>query len=387
VSDFDFVVSSERRHGSAGARDEQSSIHFGLGAIKGVGRKAVEAIVKERSEKGPFETIFEFCERVDLSVVNRATVEALVCAGAFDSTGAMRKALVEGLESAIAAGQSAQRDRKSGQMSLFGGAGAAEAPVSDRCILSSSEWTEAEMLAREKAVLGFYITRHPLASCETLLKTCATTTTAELARFGEGEEVVLGGMVSGMRTVVARGGRRPGRKLGIVTLEDLAGRVETIVFPDDLIKYQALLVPDAIVFIVGEVDRKREEPSVRVSKVVAQDQVIVELTRALLIDVGEDTPVDAIVELLKAHSGECVVYMSVETRGGLVAQIECNPQLRVRCDDTLLASLQEIVGNGAIHLVGPRRKFISGRRRQFASSSPAVAESRSRATAAPAQVN
>ncbi|MCH7871773.1 MAG: DNA polymerase III subunit alpha, partial [Planctomycetes bacterium] len=265
-------------------------IRFGLGAIKGVGAKAVLAIVDERKNEGPYEDLFDFCERVDLTAVNRAATEALICAGAFDGTGVMRKALVDALDRAVAGGQAVQRDRRSGQMGLFGaepqalacadspGANSRAAGASvPGPLLTTAEWSEAEMLAREKAVLGFYITKHPLSSHERLIEACATAKTVDLGRFDDGTEVVVGGMVSSLRTVVTRSGRNAGKRLGIVTFEDLTGRVEAVVFPDDLVKYRSHLVPDKIVFLEGTVDRKREEPSLRVSRVVPAEEAVTAL--------------------------------------------------------------------------------------------------------------
>lgn len=143
-------------------------------------------------------------------------------------------------------------------MALFGGDNGLSAGNLPEPELSTAEWTEAEMLAREKAVLGFYITRHPLASHERLLEACATATTVDLARCKDDDPVIVGGMVSSLRTVKARTGRNSGRQLGIVTLEDLKGRVDAIVFPDDLVKYRSVLVPDALVFLEGAVDRKQK---------------------------------------------------------------------------------------------------------------------------------
>ncbi|MCH7808520.1 MAG: DNA polymerase III subunit alpha, partial [Planctomycetes bacterium] len=199
-SEFDFVVdgaetpSSDTSDGSK----RRGAMRFGLGAIKGVGSKAVTAIVNEREAEGSYKDLFDFCERVDLSAVNRGTIEGLIDAGAFDSTGGMRKALVDVLDGAIAAGQTAQSDRRMGQMSLFGGGSDPDETPPPQAVLSTAEWSEADMLAREKAVLGFYITRHPLAKHEPLLRACATATTADLARFEDGREVVLGGMVANL---------------------------------------------------------------------------------------------------------------------------------------------------------------------------------------------
>src|SRR3990172_1325012 len=140
TSEFDFVVESGatvsgvRGAAAAPAADSESAsrpsepsrdrngavlrrgtIRFGLGAIKGVGEKAVGAIIEARERGGPFRNLFDFCERVDLAAVNKGTIEALVCAGAFDGTGAIRKALCDAVERAMAVGQAAQRDRRSGQ--------------------------------------------------------------------------------------------------------------------------------------------------------------------------------------------------------------------------------------------------------------------------------
>ena len=317
-------------------------------------RRATE----QRDRDGHYKDLFDFCERVDLSAVNRATVEALVCAGAFDTTGGMRKALFDAVDRAISLGQALQSDRRAGQLSLFGGdtGPAGASPPSPR--LSTAEWSEAEMLAREKAVLGFYITCHPLASCEPLLSACGTATTVDLARHKDGDTVVVGGMVSSLRTVTTRSGRNAGRRLGILTLEDLKGRVEAILFSDDLTRYRPVLVPDALVFMEGAVDRKREEPSLRVSRVVVADEAQEAFAAAVLLNVTEATPIDKLVSLLRAHRGECRVYLNVETADHMIAQIECNPALRVTCSPGLVDALAELLGRDAVCVLSSNRRAI-----------------------------
>jgi DNA polymerase III subunit alpha len=368
-------------------RRDRVAIRFGLGAIKGVGAKAVTTIVNERQRGGKYKNLFDFCERVDLSAVNKSTVEALICAGAFDGTGAMRKALFDAAERAVAAGQSVQHDRRSGQLGLFGGdvaGGASDSTPQHR--LTNDEWSEAEMLAREKAVLGFYITRHPLAAREALLDACATASTVDLNKYSDGSEVILGGMVSSIRPVVTKGGRNAGKKLAIVTLEDLKGRTEAILFPKELEQYGPLLTPDAVVFVQGHVDRKREEPSLRVSRVIPDEQAYYELARGLLIDVPSDAPIEAIVSLFVNHKASmaaaridgngseakaarpngargrstngapvpCPVYFNVETEDELNVQIECHPRYRVLLSPALLDELFNLVGQSRVHILGPR---------------------------------
>ena len=348
-SEFDFTVDPSTTRSPGGA------IRFGLGAIKGVGAKAVAAIVDERQREGAFQNLFDFCERVDLSAVNRAAIEALICAGAFDQTGGMRMALSDAVERAMAVGQSVQRDRRSGQMALFGADDSDEAADSAPPMLSNTEWSEAEMLKREKAVLGFYITRHPLASHESLLEACTTATTINLDRFKDGQEVIVGGMVSSIRSVTTKSGRNAGKQLGIVTLEDLAGKVEAIVFPKDLAQYRELLVPDAVVFLEGQVDRKREEPSLRVSRVVPADKAAEAFAKALILDINSDSPLEKLTELFRVHRGECRVYLDVATGDGLVAQIECNPTVRVSCTPEFMTELLRIAPDTTPRVIGARK--------------------------------
>lgn len=367
ASGYDFIVERTTTISSAAPDTNDSSHHeqkkstglirFGLGAIKGVGQKAVAAIVEEREKNGAYHHLFDFCERVDLAAVNRSTIEAMISAGAFDTTGAMRKALVDALDRAINVGQSLQRDKKSGQMGLFGEAADTAEPLPEPTI-SNDEWSEADMLAREKAVLGFYITRHPLASHEALLDACATATTVDLSSRQDGDEVVVGGMITSLRTVVARSGRSSGKQMGIVTLEDLTGKVDAILFPDDLVKYRSIIAPDKIVFLEGAVDRKREEPSLRVSRVIRDEDVTSELAKALLFDVNTETPMDKLTQLFKNHHGLCPVYLNVETSDDLIAQIECHPGFRVSCTAEFLQALAEIVEPDSICVLGPNRKSI-----------------------------
>ncbi len=366
-SDYDFTVRARQTKSASDSAEGKATrisdekgqtIRFGLGAIKGVGSKAVVAIMEDRAKSGPFGDLFDFCERVDHSCVNRAAIEAIICAGGFDETGAMRKAMVLALESAISAGQTFQEDRKSGQMGLFGEPSSDEGKETQGPVLSNAEWTEAEMLAREKAVLGFYVTNHPLASHEELLRACATVSTTDLSSIPDGREVVIGGMVSSMRAVTMRNGRNKGKQIGIVNLEDLDGRTEAVVFSDILTKFRSTLVPDAIVFLEGEVDRKREEPSVRVTRVIPHAQVTESLSKAVLLNVTIETSVEKLVASLREHTGDCPVYISVPTSGEMVAQIECHPSIRVSPTPKFLAEIISLLGESSVTVLGPSRRAL-----------------------------
>ena len=184
-SEADFIVSDGK-------------IYFGLSAIKSCGGGAAEAIAAERRRGGKFKDLFDFCERFDPGVVNRATIETLIKAGAFDSFGANRNQLAQSIEKAMKSGASAAADRRTGQMSLFAELEEEEdtqpVPLPD-----VPEWEEKDKLAKEKEVLGFYLTSHPLAEFEKELTTYCSHTTTAAGSLPDKTEVMVGGMLSAIK--------------------------------------------------------------------------------------------------------------------------------------------------------------------------------------------
>ncbi len=326
------------------------SIRFGLAAISGVGHKAVQAILNAR-QAGRFRDIFDFCERVDLTALNKAVIEALIKAGAFDSTGAMRRALIEVLESAIQHGQNAQADKRSGQLDMFGSfATQSSAPPP----IPASEWTDAEMLVYEKATLGFYITKHPLTRYEPLLHALSTCDTSRVRSAADGARVLLGGLISRVRAVPIRQGRSAGRKILVALLEDFLGAVEATLFPDQLPEAEPLLKPDSIVFIEGSVDRRREIPSVRIERVVPVGEARQQLTRELVLQMssspGEIDVVTRVEQTLRAHRGRCPVLIQVRDPEGWIATIRTRTAIEPA--DAALAQLAEMLGPERVLLRG-----------------------------------
>jgi len=339
-------------------------IRFGLSAIKGVGTRAVEAILTARGAGGPFASLFDFCDRVDLTAVNRGVVEALICCGAFDETGAMRKALMQVVEDAIRGGQRAQQDRRSGQGSLFGGpdsgADAARAPAR---ALGVEEWSESEMLAREKAVLGFFVTKHPLAGCAALLEACATAATTELNTFADKAEVVIGGLVTGFRTLILKRGRSEGKKMGVILLEDLQGKVEVTLMPQELDRYVSLVKVDAVLFFRGTVNRTREEASLRGDEIITLADAPLRLRQSIVLRLDEavddEHVLERIMQVCRENPGNGAVFLEVATAGGEIAMIRCNNGLTVDGSARCLYALAAILGIERVVCIGPRRKPIA----------------------------
>src|SRR5213593_907220 len=204
------------------------TVRFGLAAIKNVGEAAMQSILKARSAEGSFQTLEDFCARVDLRLVNRRVVESLIKAGAFDSLGLTRAHLLATTDTALESGQRQQRDRAEGQGSFFEMMpAAAPARVSAPAEIMP-EWDADQRLAFEKEVLGFYISGHPLARYRGVVEPLGVTTSADLAAKGHGARVLLFGHATGLKETSTKGGNR----MAFFTLEDMEGTVEVTVFPE-----------------------------------------------------------------------------------------------------------------------------------------------------------
>ncbi len=227
------------------------SMRFGLGAVKGIGSGAVEAILEARGET-PFKDIYDFCERVDMRRSNKKVLEALIKCGAFDSTGAARSALMEGLESAMSYGQKIQEEKASAQVSLFDTAEVVKNNGNGGMRLPATpEWHDKEKLAYEKEALGFLITGHPLDRYLDDIKRLANCEIAKLSELEENSEVRICGIVSTFREIITKKGDR----MCFATIEDLTGSVEITVFSDIYAGAAPLLKSDDPLLVIGKLEK------------------------------------------------------------------------------------------------------------------------------------
>ena len=343
----------------SGAQPSSGDIRFGLAAVKGVGAKAVETVIAARQEGGAFKDLYNFCERIDQSTVNRAAVEALIKCGAFDSTAAKRRGLAQVLEQAMATGAGLQRDRRSGQTTMFEAFADETQPT--RQAVPDTEWPQPELLAYEKATLGFYVTAHPLSEHAKLLENYATVETTDLGSLTEDTEVVLGGMITRVRITTTKSGRSAGAKMAFVTLEDLNGSVEAVVFSSDYERDAPLIRPDGLVFLRGKVDRRREQPSIRVSEVIEWEQGPERLAEKVLLRLNcsliDQQTLEKLKQLCLAHPGRCPLLLAMTTSRGLTATIRCNGKMgAVSPSKDFVAGLENLLGPEHVVLVGPARQ-------------------------------
>jgi DNA polymerase-3 subunit alpha len=326
-------------------------IRFGLVAVKNVGEAAIQSILAARRQQGRFRDLFEFCERVDLRLVNKRVIESLIKCGAFDSLGARRAQLMAVVDKAMEAASAAQRDRAHGQVSLLdvlsSGGGA---PRQSGALPELPEWDRSKLLAGEKETLGFYVTGHPLAEHRGLIARYTTATTEDLASLPDKSTVKLGVMVAAIKEISTKNGDR----MAFVTLEDLAGTVEAVVFPDLYRSSMLHLAKDSAVLVKGQVDIGEETVKLLLSEVqpltlpAENGPSLVEVTLA-----GEAASSDGLRRLkalLQAHPGASPLRLHLELPEGGQVTIAPSPSLSVAADDSLRQELEAAFGAGCLRM-------------------------------------
>jgi DNA polymerase-3 subunit alpha len=352
-SDFTVVYSREHNH----SRDK-SLIRFGLTAVKGVGEKAVEQIIASRQDVGRFKSLYHFCENVDLRAANKQVMEALIKAGAFDSLKGSRAQMMAGLEKAMQMGTRLQSDLQSGQMNLFGAADDGEEAFSHdhESLPNVGPWPEMQMLTYEKEVLGFYVTKNPLSQYAEKINIYSTTNAGRLCEKNEGQQVVIGGMVTKIRNMVTRNGRNAGAKMAVFTLEDLQGNCEVVMFPRTLTEFGDVLAVDKILFVKGKVDCRREHPNIICEELIELEQAGEKLAARVWMKLTSDDiteeKITRIRELCSRHRGKSPVHMTLETRGGYRIQAIADRRMSVRADEDFCRKLEKLIGPGKVQLTG-----------------------------------
>jgi DNA polymerase-3 subunit alpha len=336
-SGFKFTVVADKR------------IRFGLGAVRNVGAGAIESIIAGR-RGGRYETLADLVERIDLRLCNKRVIESLIAAGACDSLGGHRKQLLEALETTLQEAQLMQADRDAGQESLFGEMPAVEhRPVG---LPNVPPWTESERLTREKEVIGFFISGHPLERYREEVALFGARTTATLHQWSE-HPVTIGAVVTALKRQISK---KTGKEYARLVLEDFHGTAEAIVFPDAWAKLNQAILPDAALLLTGGYsDRDRGED--RAPFIVESVQPLSEIrpTGALALSLRWRLPaappadaVRAVARLCTSHPGPTPVYIEWNDGNGESVRLRSR-SLRVALEEDLVRGLRELLGPDAIH--------------------------------------
>jgi len=296
-------------------------ISFGLGAIKGVGLTAMQAIVDERQANGPFQDIFDLCERVDPRMLTKGVVESLVKAGALDSFGPHRAQHMLVIDRAVQSAAARQRDKARGQRSLFGDPEPDSSGNSDATavlIPPAEIWPQSQQLAYEKEVFGFYLTSHPLTEFADQIESFTQHSVKNLRDLGDGKEVLIGGMISSIKKATTKNPSRNGHSKYVnFDLEDSSGVVRCIMWPDQFAVEGEKVCADAIMLIKGRIDAHGREPNIIVNKLLTIADAEKEFTKqvALFLRNGYHSEDDMkrLREILNRHPGKTPVVVVVDT--------------------------------------------------------------------------
>ena len=325
-------------------------IRFGLSAIKNVGTGAVEQIVKARSEKGRFKDIFDFCVRVDLRLANKKTIEGLIQAGAFDSLHNNRAQIFNNVEAAIEYGQDLQIQIEKGQSNLFDLSGA---KVTNRPMLRNvTEWPETDKLSREKTVLGFYVSGHPLLKYRDEIDGLST------AKLGEADSVKPNStlrvcvIISDIKKKIDK----RNRTMAFVTIEDFTGKADCIVFADAFQKYADLLFVGSIVMMIGKNDGNDESIKVIVNDIIGIEDVRKKYAKGVVInlnlDLTKEHDVFELVKLIEHNQGKCQCLLNILGSGLDNNSIYLSRKYTVDPNRQFMDQVKKLLGQETVRLMG-----------------------------------
>ena len=341
VSDANFTP-----HGKA--------IRFGLAAVKNVGHNAIESIIAGRKEEGRYKSIYEFCEKVDLRLLNKRVLESLVKSGAMDSLG-RRAQLMAVLDKAIERALKTQRDAESGQHGLFGVFQQEEAHANNDRLPEAPDWDEHTRLAAEKEILGFFITGHPLEKYKDKLQDLQALTTAEIAAVksstGKDENITTAGIITNLRVLKSK----KGDFYAQAALEDMEGSVEMIVFPEAYRKLQEKVKLEVPVLVRGGLRiEEGVNPKLTANDIMPLEEAKVPMPRALRIRIpaesANESTVDDLHGLFRQCKGEAKVLFDVERQGDFMVVMEAEGY-NVQPDRNFMARVEELCGRGAVRII------------------------------------
>lgn len=335
-SQIDFSVLKER-------------IRFGLAAVKNVGKSALQSIIEERNENGIYRSLEDFCNRVDSRKVNSRVIESLIKSGSFDSVGCRRSQLMAIVEQAMDKAKAVQRDKQSGQMSLF-----AVSPTTDTSDKSSiiipdiPEWQERERLTKEKETVGFYITGHPLDEDLREIQTITDTDIAGLAEYGDEQPVRIGGLIRSCKQLKSK----KGDPMAFITVEDLLNAVEVIIFPSTFAECSALLSSSETIIVRGTVQNDERGPKIIAESLELLPQARETYTESATIKLHSDKisrrRLEELKQTLYRYHGNCPLLLTMHFPGLGEVDIEILKDLTIRPCREFTQDAENILGYTAL---------------------------------------
>lgn len=333
------------------ASAQNGVIRFGLSAVKNVGQGAIDSIINARLKQDSFKDLFDFFKNIDSRLVNKKVVESLIKCGAFDRFGFKRAALISVTDKLLEAASNFNRDKQGGQLSFF------DAPdgksAFDKSLLVEipdiPEWQENQLLAHEKEMLGFYVTKHPLTTYEGLFKQLATSSTGTLSGKKDGDEISMGGILTKVKFTVTK---RTGEKMAIATLEDLDGTIEVLFFPSAYQKAAKYVKKDSFVYLKGRLSLREEEPKVIANEATGLDEAPYKFSKAVVVSINNGTAQKKIFEDLKKvlgqFHGDVPLYINFDTKDNGKVQMRIGKEFYIRPSAEFVKEVENLVGEGSV---------------------------------------
>src|SRR6267154_1856926 len=322
---------------------ERRGIRYGLSAIKNIGEAPVAAAIREREKVGPFQSLEDYCSRLDSRSVNRKLLENLVRAGAFDFAGRDRAELFGRIESALAVGTARQKDRLTGQVSLFGDQDLPSSAKRNGHAESFTPWPLNEKLGYEKELLGFYVTGHPLDAYRDLIESGKFTPIAELSEQTDKSQVRIAGSISALERKYTR---KEGKPFAVMTVEDFTGSVEVMVWADVFAKALKELEPGKIVAITGKLDSREDSVRLIAAEAVSitRDKKTPVLTIDLPLDKTDEGRLLALRDLILQYPGPQPLYLRFRSNDGQELKLKADSGYCVRDAEEFRLKLAELLG-------------------------------------------
>ncbi len=328
------------------------NIRFGLAGVKNVGDTALDSIIDEREKEGPYKSISDFCNRVDSRKVNSRVIEALIKSGSFDSLGYKRSQYMEVLDKAIEQAKAVQRDRQSGQISLFSFGGtnenSQEQDVNSLHMPDIAEWDEAQKLSFEKDTVGFYITGHPLDGILPEIQSITDVSIHDLPEVADNTTVRIGGLIRNFK--FHRTGK--GQSMAFISVEDVYEAVEVVIFPQAYAECSEILQGSEPIIIQGQVKQEERGP-----KILAENIYTVPEAREIFTDSihlrikaanSDRSQLENIKKQFYKFHGNCPVSITLDIPDKGEVDVEVMKDITLRPCRELTEGIEEILGYQAL---------------------------------------
>jgi DNA polymerase-3 subunit alpha len=326
--------------------NEQGEIEYGLGAIKGAGEAAIELIVAERQRNHDFSNLFEFCQRLDIHKVNRRVLDAFIYSGAMDVLKVSRASVLASIDKALKFAEQGARNRLMGQVDLFG-----DEPADDRDsdYVSAEPWDELTQLKSEKAVLGLYLSGHPLHAYEAEIQSFGVCNISDLARHRQ-QSVSVAGILLSLRKLITRSGKR----MAVATFEDQTGRAEVAIFSKLYDTMMMQLEVDQVFVVKAKVEDDEFTKGVRLVAESMQllDDLREKCIKRLVVTVNNQEEVESVLKYLPTlieanRGGRCPISIAYQGSNAH-AQLQLGESFKVSANTRFLEALKKMCGHANV---------------------------------------